>query len=431
MIGPRGFRRFAPLLLLIVAGTGCSAYLAASPKIYTTGDRNPYADVAPELRTADVPILFATDRKAEEGSQESDRKYTYERDRAIAFGVCHVTFGINSSWDELVAASMASTRRNPVLLTLEKTDELGRVPETRYNYSRTSGTIVATPTEQESVELAERMLLQMVESRLAAATRKDIYLFVHGYANTFKDAAFTMAQVWHFLGREGVPFLYSWPAGSGGLLRGYTHDRESGEFTVFHLKQTLRLLARARGLRKIHVIAHSRGTDVFLTALREIFLQDGRRVEGDCFATRLGSVVLAAPDIDFDVLISRVVFEGLLFVPDRLTIYVSEGDRAIGISNWLFSSLKRLGQLRSADLPPDALERLRQYSHIEVIDARVSGYGSWGHDYFYANPAVSSDLIRLLRYGNEAGDPAERPLKREENSFWILDNDYPEVPRKK
>ncbi len=168
-----------------------------------------------------------------------------------------------------------------------------------------------------------------------------------------------------------------------------------------------------------------------MTALRELFLEDGRKIEGKCFAGSLGTVVLAAPDLDFDVLFSRIVHEGLLLVPDRLTVYVSEGDRAIGISDWLFSSLKRLGQLQSADLPPEALERRRRYTHIEVIDAQVTGFGSWVHDYFYAHPAVSSDLIMLLREGKEAGVPGGRPLRREENSFWIIDNEYPKAPETK
>ncbi len=421
----------AAAVWLLAAATGCSTYLAAPPRIYTTEGQTPYAAVAPELRTTDVPLIYATDRKPEEGSGEADRKYTYERDRSVAFGICHVQFGRDMSWDELVKATCDPKQTVPVTIQMGRTEELGRLPETAYEFRKEGGVLRSEPVQQDSVTLAERLLLETVESRLAAASRKDIFLFVHGYANAFRDAAFTMSQVWHFLGREGVPILYSWPAGSGGLLRGYTYDRESGEYTIFHLKQILRLLARAKGLHKIHVIAHSRGTDVFMTALRELFLEDGRKIEGKCFAGSLGTVVLAAPDLDFDVLFSRIVHEGLLLVPDRLTVYVSEGDRAIGISDWLFSSLKRLGQLQSADLPPEAMERLRRYTHIEVIDAQVTGFGSWGHDYFYAHPAVSSDLIMLLREGKEAGVPGGRPLRREENSFWIIDNEYPKAPETK
>ena len=41
-----------------------------------------------------------------------------------------------------------------------------------------------------------------------------------------------IAELWHFLGRQGVPILYTWPAGFGGL-RGYTRDRESGSSPSF------------------------------------------------------------------------------------------------------------------------------------------------------------------------------------------------------
>ncbi len=412
------------LLLSPLLAAGCSVSLMATPRIYATSDADPFASVPPSLRSPYAGVLYATDRAAEEGSPESDRKYGWARDRSFAFGECGVEFGLGMSWEDLVKDSRAGVRKNPILVSVDRVSEFGRLPETTYEFDKVGGVLQVTPTARESTEFAERVFLNMVEQRLAGAPRKDIFFFVHGYANTFQDGVFVAAQVWHFLGREGVPFAYSWPAGSGGILRGYTHDRESGEFSVFHLKQVLRLLSRARGLNKIHVIAHSRGTDVFMTALRELFLEEGKKLKGDCFAGRLGVVVLAAPDIDFDVLTSRMVFEGLLLVPTRFVVYVSEGDRAIGISNWLFSSLKRLGRLQSADLPAETLERLRQFDQIEVIDARVHGFSSFGHNYFYAHPAVSSDLIRVLRDQKAAGTP-ERPLLRKENTFWILENDYP------
>jgi len=412
------------MLVLAPLLASCTVSLMATPRIYETGETDPFASVPPSLQSRYAGILYATDRGAEEGTPESNRKYGWDRDRSFAFGECGVEFGVGMTWEELVRDSRSSSRKNPILVSLDRVTEFGKMPETTYEFDKSGGVLQVTPTARESTESAERLFLDMVEHRLAASPRKDIYFFVHGYNNTFEDGVFVAAQVWHFLGREGVPFAYSWPAGSGGFLRGYTHDRESGEFSVFHLKQVLRLLTRAKGLNKIHVIAHSRGTDVFMTALRELFLEDGKKLTGDCFAGRLGTVVLAAPDIDFDVLTSRMVFEGLLLVPTRLVVYVSEGDRAIGISNWLFSSLKRLGRLQSADLPPETLERMRQFDRIEVIDARVHGFSSFGHNYFYAHPAVSSDLIRALRDQKAAGSP-ERPLLRDEDSFWILDNDYP------
>jgi esterase/lipase superfamily enzyme len=67
--------------------------------------------------------------------------------------------------------------------------------------------------------------------------------------------------------------VYSWPAGQAGLLRGYSGDRESGEFTVFHLKEFIRTIAAIDEVEKINFSAHSRGTDVILTALRELIIE--------------------------------------------------------------------------------------------------------------------------------------------------------------
>ena len=43
---------------------------------------------------------------------------------------------------------------------------------------------------------------------------------------------------------------------------GYTYDPESSEFTVYHLRETLEIIASVPEVEKLHLIAHSRGTDV-------------------------------------------------------------------------------------------------------------------------------------------------------------------------
>ena len=123
-------------------------------------------------------------------------------------------------------------------------------------------------------EKAAAMLQGEVARRLGAAPRKEVVLFVHGYANTFQDASFTMGELCHFLGREFVCAIFTWPAGgSRGLFFGYNVDRESGEFAVHHLKQAIRLIADTPGVEKVHLLAHSRGTDVMVTALRELEIE--------------------------------------------------------------------------------------------------------------------------------------------------------------
>jgi esterase/lipase superfamily enzyme len=276
--------------------------------------------------------------------------------------------------------------------------------------------------------MAERVR-QELRGRLALTSRKAVYVFIHGFNNTFEDAVYVIAELWHFLGRQGIPILYSWPAGYGGGLRGYSRDRESGEFTIFHLKQFLRFLASTPELEEIHLIAHSRGTDVLTSALRELFIEaraagkDPRRV------FKLSNVVLAAADIDFEVVIQRLGAERVGMGIERLTIYVSKGDKAIGFSGCLFVSLRRLGQLRPEDLTEELSRELTRAPWVQIIDANVPT-SFIGHAYFYAHPAVSADLVLLLRDNHPPGSPG-RPLRKHGPNFWQITKDYPGSPENK
>jgi esterase/lipase superfamily enzyme len=269
----------------------------------------------------------------------------------------------------------------------------------------------------------------MLSRELAKTPVKDVYVFVHGYNNSFYDGVMTVAQLWHFMGRQGVPISYSWPAGHGGLLRGYTYDRESSEFTVFHLKEALRFIAAQPDVKRIHLIAHSRGTDVAASALRELHLEISGSGRSTREVLKLNTLVLAAPDLDLDVVIQRLVTARIGRVPDRFALYVCAADEALGLSNWLFAGMTRLGKIRSNIFTPQELEALRNSKTVQIIDARVSNPGSSGHSYFYSNPAVSSDLILLLRYGLPPGAESGRPLRVAKDGFWVIDDRYPAPPK--
>ena len=165
--------------------------------------------------------------------------------------------------------------------------------------------------------------------RLSATARKEAFVFVHGFNNDFEDAAFVMAELWHFLGREGVPIIYSWPAGRQTSTRGYNYDRESGEFTVYHLKEFLRTLASCAELEKFHLIAHSRGTDVATTALRELNIELGCGGQDARGLLKLGNLVLAAVDMDMGVTLQRIASEYVGRVAESVTIYSSTKDKAL------------------------------------------------------------------------------------------------------
>jgi esterase/lipase superfamily enzyme len=411
-----------------------------TPNLYARGDVNPFVDVPPELQSNKVDVLYLTDRTMEEGGSAKAPKYGYGRSRSVAYGVSRVEFGKDVSWEQLVQASRSRERSVDLPMSLASTTELGRFPPT----PRTLVVLPGRHEERDDAEhIAEQEFQRLLSEQLARSPVKDVYLFVHGYNNDFTAAVQTIAQVWHFFGRQGVPVAYTWPAGAGGLLRGYTYDRESGEFTVFHLKKMLKLIAACPEVNRLHILAHSRGTDVAVTALRELHLElggaanngdtDGER-DGDNAAERaartrkalkLGALVLAAPDMDVDVVIQRMTTVRLGLVPERAAIYVCESDKALGISNWLFKGRGRFGMLRSTIFSPEELEALRSSKTLQIVDARVSDPGPYGHSYFHASPAVSSDLILLVRYQLPPGPQYGRPLRVDEKGFWVIDDTYP------
>jgi esterase/lipase superfamily enzyme len=103
------------------------------------------------------------------------------------------------------------------------------------------------------------------------------------------------------------------------------------------------VLAAAPEREHIHLIAHSRGTDVATTALRELFIEE--RAAGMDLRTvsKLSNLVLAAADLALEVVSQRLAAERVGLGINRITIYVSQTDRALGISGCLFVSLRRVG----------------------------------------------------------------------------------------
>jgi esterase/lipase superfamily enzyme len=179
---------------------------------------------------------------------------------------------------------------------LGATNELGRFPPIPYELAITPAGNARNPATVAAHDAAKRTMQALIESRLATAPRKEVVLFVHGYASSFESAALTMAELCHFLGREFVCAIFTWPSGGKSPLLGYTVDRESGEFATEDLKKTIRIIAETPGVERLHVLAHSRGTDLVATALADLSVE--AYITETTFAERfnIGNVVLIVPD---------------------------------------------------------------------------------------------------------------------------------------
>jgi esterase/lipase superfamily enzyme len=437
--------RVASLSLLLAAFVlgGCASNypMMPTPVLYTGTAAKPlFTGVSAEARTPPLELLYITDRAPAAGPEDA-LPYTSKRSRSVAFGTTTVEFGEGVSWDTLATQSVLPKRAVELDLTLGPTTELGHYPRVPYRIAEariaeTAMGISRAPDFVEEHEKANRALQAEVAHRLALSPRKEIVLFVHGYANTFQDAALTMGELCHFLGREFVCAIFTWPAaGSGGVFFGYDVDRESSEFAVADLRKAIRTLADTPGLERIHLLAHSRGTDVLVTAVSELSVEAyiTETTLGQRF--KIGNVILMAPDIDADVAPMKMfkvysdpdLPHGKAPAPNaiiptatgfHLTTYVSPDDKALGTSGWLFGSLARMGRVDASWFSPQDFEQARMVGLFDVIQVLNSGCFIC-HSYFVSNPSASSDIIAMLRYGLKPNQPG-RPLIEVQRPFWRL-----------
>lgn len=424
-------------LLLGGCATGARP-LMPTPVLYQTPGGQPVFDPAHAVpATPDVDLLFITDR-ANETAADSPLPYGQTRARHIAFGAAQVRLVPGLTWDGLREQSQLAQRTREVNLELGRVRELGRFPEEPYQIARNAaGQLLRDRAELDLHATAKAGLQAEVTRRLATAPSKEVLLYVHGFNESFATAAFTAAELCHFLGREQVCAFFTWPASTtGNFLISYTTTTESADFAVEHLKKSIRTLAGTPGVEGLQLLAHSRGTAVLLRAVRELALEAIAAGREPVDLYRIRNLVLLSPDIDVDV--AAQALTGFLSDPDlvtvwpearlprvlagRLTIYTSPEDRALRVSKILFRSRNRVGQLRPEDIPEATQRYFAIGGRTDLISYGGKRTDLFGHGYFTTNPAVSSDLIQLVRYGRQLGEPG-RELIQTGPVTWTFPND--------
>ncbi|PCI50107.1 MAG: alpha/beta hydrolase [Alphaproteobacteria bacterium] len=419
--GIRTGLHFPLLLVLIFLVSACSSRhpLVPTPNIYVGGAGYPVQEIPQVHRTTSFDFLYITDRLAE-SDKEGNLLYKAKRSEAMVVGEITVDYGQDISWADLTDASQTPHRKKRILLEISKITELIKFPEIPLPFGMQDGKIIALEPEATNYAEAEAAFQAILKERLAAVSRKDVVLFVHGFNNEFRDAGLALADIWHFTGRIGVPIFYTWPAASGGLF-GYFKDRESGEFTVFHFKELLRMLSRTEGLRNIHIVAHSRGTDIVTTALRELVIEARAAGLSPRKKYKIENLFLAAPDMDFGVVGQRLIAEKFGPAFGQITVYMNGGDSALGFSQFLMSGL-RFGRLNSDGLTTPEREIFSRVKNVNFVNVKdVSSF--FGHDYYRTHPGVLSDIAVTIRECVRPGTQS-RPLILDRGNFWILPKDY-------
>ncbi len=425
------------VFLLATVGllAACSPTLMSTPVVYGADGIDPFAEVAPSFAIPEVPVFIATDR--EPGSRRDsdgpnwDRFYSNKRGRALLLARATVRIGDDdSSWPSLVDASRSESRswNPPVALTgieefgaLGVFERFGEAPITRsrttiYDEVREDATLGKSP--------ATREFIAAIDDQLARSKRKHVYVFVHGFNTSVRENTIRAASLWHYLGREGAMVSFEWP--SRNSLFSYSADKASSYVSILRFRVLIQLLNDLTDAETIHIIAHSAGAPVVVHALAQL-----RRIYDELdpialqAASKIGQVVLAAPDMDVMVF-ENALFDGVDQVSDCLTIYISTHDQALDLSAWV-NGFARLGD-PTRSLRPRDLEIVRGSDTLHVVDvaaAHKRHRTDIGHSYFHRDPWVSSDLFMLLSF---AATPEERGLHRDASeAFWQFPEDYDDV----
>lgn len=202
-------------------------------------------------------------------------------------------------------------------------------------------------------------------------------IFIHGYRTKFRDAARRTAQLKVDLAHKGPAAFFSWP--SVGEAAGYTGDEAAVEGSELAIRDFLVDFATHSGAAAVHLVAHSMGNRGLLRAMDAI-----AKAAASVTPIRFGQVFLAAPDVDTQVFQNLAAAYRQLCT--RTTLYVTNNDRAIGLSQWLHRS-PRVGLA-----PPVAV-----VPGIDTIDASHINLGLIGHGYTVEMRPVLADIHRLIQ----------------------------------
>ena len=208
-------------------------------------------------------------------------------------------------------------------------------------------------------------------------------VFLHGYCVKFEEAARRTAQLKADLAFEGPTAFFGWP--SLGSIFAYPADEAAIEASEAPIRQFLVDFANRSGASAVHVIAHSMGNRGLLRAMDTIASSAALVSK-----VRFGQIILAAPDVDRDVFTSLA--SAYVALSARSTLYVSENDRAIGLS----VKLHRYGRVGIA--PPVTI-----VPGIDTINVSKINLGLLGHSYVAEIRTVLSDIYYLLGSNSPPG----------------------------
>lgn len=309
-----------------------------------------------------VPVHYASDRLWKGG------KYGTEKDQSAD----HVTYGV-------VSVSIPDNRKPGEIPIQPWYSLFGEQPK-KWVYVK------------DIIHLSQEFFFESLKISLGKIPERRLaFIYVHGYNNSFDDAARRTAQISVDLDLPIVPVFYTWPSQESAMPQKYHADEETVTWSQPHLMKFFEDFADKSSATDIFVIAHSLGSRPTTGALSELIK---RRPE---LLGRYKSIILAAPDINVDIF-NDIIAPAFSALKIPSTIYMSRNDKALLFSSKEHSGF-RIGEGR---------EPIKEIPGFDVVDVSSVNTNFMGHDYISSNKKLLTDVAKILKEGSS---PATRGLK--------------------
>ncbi len=403
------------LISLLVILSACQRPPMVLPTMFASGQVAPLADTPDPWRTSERTIFYATDRQFEK-NQGPMGTYGTRRNDALALGQLSIGIGKPDAWQRFNAATQA--------------EPTGQRPDPTITAIHRLGSMQWTPagiTPHVTDEPSEQPFIEQLDAALQQSSGKTITVYLHGFKNSFEEAALTTAELSFYSGGLGPYILYSWP--SLDSLFEYSHDRDSVRYTTAHARRFVEMLAEEIGAghlsaTKINFVAHSSGAEVVGSVLRELGLMSHDQTPQQRKAQwKVGDVILIAPDISTDVARERILKEDLRGMYEKIVVYSSNGDTALRWASRVLYRTPRIGSIHEEDLTEADRRWLGQAENVTLISVDAQHNGDpVRHSHHRFSGAALSDILLCLRSDLP---PAQRGLTRQEGEIiWHFAEDY-------
>jgi esterase/lipase superfamily enzyme len=253
-------------------------------------------------------------------------------------------------------------------------------------------------------EKSETDFYGWLKNSVPETDNKSGLIFVHGYNNSFAEAAWRTGQIAFDTPFNGLTGFFSWP--SAGKTLDYLADGEKAITSVPKLEKFIEDFIIKTGVEKLHIIAHSMGNVVVTNALKNL-------VNKPSFKPYIGvidQIVLAAPDIDQDVF-NETLLPSIKNIGSKRTLYASDKDIALKISEAIRKNRPRLGQGGNDIFVGNGLD--------SVDASNIMSEGNH-HSYIFETKELLTDMNILFEDG---WNPDRRRLiNKDKNGFfyWLF-----------